>query len=378
MADPILDEINLTTLREIYPRVIRDNFFLDTPFLAYMRAEGLVPFGGGASMSNTFLYAPMIGGFYKKGQNFNITKRQTLAGTNFVPKYVYVSVPEYKEDIQVINKGPLAVFSLINTDLKNAMQTITAKVAISLMQHGQASSGGGATSVDRSEFINGMTEALNDGITEGWDGTFFTTYGTATRNGVVGAALNSEPFFCGKSDGTTGPITYPVLEETYASASIGNQMPNIGVGNKHVISLVKEILAPMQRFTQEKDPVMGIRTFRFENASILKDDYFPSKRYGKNDADLGNYLSADFTSTNVDKGANSGLPKNTLIKAGEVFLWLNASTWMLRVSDDEEYGFGFSGFVPAQDNTRVVGQIKAAINVECTAPRLNKQLFGIA
>lgn len=376
MADPILDEINLTTLKEIYPRVIRDNFFLDTPFLAYMRAQALVPFGGGAEMHNTFLYAPMIGGFYKKGQNFNITKRQTLAGTKFVPKYVYTSVPEYKEDIQVINKGPLAVFSLIDTDLKNAMQTITAKVAISLMNHGQAAGTGVAT--DRSEFVNGIIEALNDGLTEGWTGDYFPTYGTATRNGVVGAALNSEPQWVGKSDGTTGPITFPVMEESYQSCSIGKQEPNIGVGNKHVISLMKEILAPMQRFAQEKDPIWGVHSFRFNNAMLLKDDYFPSKKYGVNDADLGNYLVADFTSANTTKGVNSGLPVNTLIKAGEVFCWFNTGTWLFRISDDEEYGFGFSGFVPAQDNTRVVGQIKAAINLECTAPRLNKQLFGIA
>lgn len=376
MADPILDEINLTTLREIYPRVIRDNFFLDTPFLAYMRAQALVPFGGGASMDNTFLYAPMIGGFYTKGQNFNITKRQTLAGTSFQPKYVYVSVPEYKEDIQVVNKGPLAVFSLIDTDLKNAMQTITAKVAIAMNQNGQASGSGVLT--NRPEFINGTVEAMNDGVTEGWTGDIFTTYGTATRNGVVGSALNSEPLWVGKSDGTTGPISYPILEESYQSCSIGKQEPNIGVGNKHVISLVKEIMAPMQRFTQEKDPVFGVTAFRFNNAMILKDDYFPSKKYGKNDADLGNYLPADFTSTNATKGTNSNLPVNTLIKAGEVFYWLNTSTWMVRITDDAEYGFGFSGFVPAQDNSRVVGQIKAALNLECTAPRLNKQLFGIA
>lgn len=376
MSDPILDEINLTTLREIYPRTIRDNFFLDCPFLAYMRAQALVPFGGGASMDNTFLYAPMTTGFYKVGQNFNNTLRQTLAGVSFQPKYVYASVPMYKEHIQVINKGPLAVFSLIDTNLKNAMQSITAKVAISLMNHGQAAGTGVAT--DRSESINGIIEALNDGITEGWQGDYFPTYGTATRNGVVGSALNSEPLFAGKSDGTTGPVTFPLLEESYQSCSIGKQEPNIGVGNKHVISLIKEILAPMQRFAQEKDPVFGVHSYRFNNAMILKDDYFPSKRYGRNDPDLGNYLVADYTSANTTKGTNSNLPVNTLIKAGEVFLWLNTATWMFRVSDDEEYGFGFSGFVPSQDNTRVVGQIKAAINLECTAPRLNKQIFGIA
>jgi hypothetical protein len=58
-------------------------------------------------------------------------------------------------------------------------------------------------------------------------------------------------------------------------------------------------------------------------------------------------------------------------------VFYNIRKWLFRISDDKEYGFGFSGFVPAQDNTKVVGQVKAMVNLECTAPRLNKQLFGI-
>ena len=124
MPDPILDEINLTTLSEIYPHTIEDNFFLDTPFLAYLRAHALTDFTGGANTRFTFLYAPMIGGAYARGDNFNINKRQTLAGAQFDPKLYEVSIPEYLEDLEVLNKGPLAVFSLIDTDLANAMHTI--------------------------------------------------------------------------------------------------------------------------------------------------------------------------------------------------------------------------------------------------------------
>jgi hypothetical protein len=87
LPDPLLDEINATTLKEIYPRVVEDEFFLDTPFLAYLRANSLVPFTGGESMNFSFLYAPLIGGSYAKGQSFNIDKVQTLSGCVFYPKY---------------------------------------------------------------------------------------------------------------------------------------------------------------------------------------------------------------------------------------------------------------------------------------------------
>lgn len=373
MADPIYDELNLTTLKEIYPSVIEDNFFLDTPFQAYLRDHCLVPFGGGAFMQTVFRYKPMIGGFYSRGDSFNITKRQTLAGCQFDPKFVEVAVPEYKEDIQVFNKGPRAVFKLIDEDLRNAMDTISAITAVAMARHGQAA-GTGITD-GRFKKLNGWVEALNDGVTNGWDGNYFPAYGTATRNAVIGSVINSVPYWCGDQAGAAGPITYNIMEETNQDASVGKESPNLGVGNKAVIAYMKERLQNQQRFAQEKDPVWGVTGFRFNNALILKDDYFPSTKYGKNDADLGNFLAATFTSGTPASGSN--MPAQTVCTVGEVFCWFNTAKWLFRVADDPEYGFGWSGFFPAQDNTRVVGHVKAACNLECTAPRLQKQLLGI-
>jgi hypothetical protein len=375
MADPIYDEINLTTLKEIFPTVIEDNYFLDTPFQAYLRARALVPFGGGAFMQNTFLYAPMIGGSYAKGANFNITKRQTLAGTQFDPKYYEVSVPEYKEDIQVLNKGELAVFSLIDTDLRNAMNTISAIIAIAMSLHGQAT-GAGITG-NRPNDINGWIEAINDGVTPGWEGSIFTAYGTAPRNGVVGSALNSVPVWLGNSAGASAPITYQGLEEMYQIASIGREEPDLICMNKAMYAYIKERIQPQQRFGQERDPYFGVSGMRMNSAMILKDDYFPSTKFGVNNPDLGNYLAGTFTSPNVPLPSLSNMPQNTLLTVGEVLVMFNTRKWLFRISDDPEFGFGFSGFVPAQDNTRVVGQLKAACNLECTAPRLQLQGFGV-
>ena len=374
MADPIYDEINLTTKKEIYPRVIKDLFFLDTPLLAYLRSKALVPFQGGSEMQSTFLYAPLIGGMYKKGgPGFNLTKPQTLAGTTFQPKYYEVNITEYLEDIEVENKGPEAVFSLIDTDLRNGMHTMTEIVALAMQRHGQSIVTGVAD--DRSGHINGWVEALNDGKTASWDGNYYTSYGTAPRNAVIGSALNSEPYFAGNSDGTPGPLTFKVLEETYQSCAIGRKEPDLGVGNKHVISLIKERLQTQQRFAQEKDPVFGIHSFRFNNAMILKDDLFPSARYGQSRS-TGNFLPASFTSP-AAVGANSNMPTSTTIAAAETFAWFNTSTWAVRISDSPRFGFGFTGFKPQIDGTRVAGQILAALNLQCFEPRLNKLILGI-
>jgi hypothetical protein len=374
MPDPILDEINLTTLKEIYPRVIEDNFFLDTPFQAYLRARAMVPFGGGAFMQNVFLYAPLIGGSYAKGASFNITKRQTLAGTLFDPKFYEVSVPEYKEDIQVLNKGPLAVFSLIDIDLRNALNTISAIIAVAMSLHGQAS--GAGIVGNRPNDINGWIEALNDGITPGWDGSIFPNYGTQPRNGVITNKMNSVPVWVGTAGGATAPITFQILEELYQIASIGREEPDLEVCNKAVYAFIKERIQPQQRFAQERDPYFGCSGMRHNSAMILKDDYFPSLKFGQNDLDIGNWLTGTFTSP-ATVGTGSNMPTATLLTVGEVLAMFNTRKWLFRISDDPEYGFGFSGFVPAQDNTKVVGQEKAAVNLECTGPRYNLQAFGI-
>jgi len=367
MADPNVAELNAVTLFEIYPRTVEDEFFLATPLLAYWRDHCLVPFTGGTFMQSPIRYAPMIGGFYAPGAAFNITKRVTITAMQFDTRYLYVSIPEYKEEIQVENKGELAVASLLEADMQNGVDTINAIVAVNSNLSGQGS---------RSLAINGWPEAINNGTDPSWDGNIFTTYGQLTRGGAIGTALNSTPQWCGTQAGATGTITYSLLEEGYQDASIGQKEPNLGVGNKAVIAYIKEKMVVQQRFQQEKDPVWGVTGFRLNNAMILKDDYFPSLRYGKNDPILGNYLTGTFTSPSSPTAA-SGLPASQTCTVGEVFCFFNTFDWLFRVTDNEEFGFGFSGFVPAQDNTRVVGQIKAMVNMQCLSPRTQKQFYGI-
>jgi hypothetical protein len=374
VADPIKNEIGLTTLFEIYPKVVMDNFFLNSPFLAYIRDHCTVPFNGGDYIQNTFLYASMIGGFYSIGDNFNITKPQTLAGAVFDLRHAEFNVTEYKENIQVNNKGPLAVFSLIETDLKNAVLSMSALIAIAMARHGQVAGGGVVD--NRSTAINGWSEAINDGLTNSWDGNVFTTYGTATRNGVIGSAMNSIPTWVGDNLGNPGMVTYNVLEEAYQDACIGNDEPDLMTANKAAYAFMKERIQTQQRFAQEKDPIWGVTSFRFNNAMVQKDDYFPSLKYGKNDAILGNYLTKNFTSS-AAPASQSNLPATTTIQPNEVIGMFNTKHWLYRVSNDPEYGGGFTGFKPAQDNTRVAGQVLLDSTLEATSCRTQKQLYGI-
>lgn len=365
--DPTISELNAVTIQEVYPRVITDQFFLATPLLAYFRDHCLVPFTGGLFMQSPIRYAPMIGGFYAPGSNFNLTKRQTLTAMQFNARYAYVSIPEYLEEISVINKGEAAVASLLDADMQNGVDTLNAIIAVALAQSGQGA---------RILALNGWAEALNNGVDPSWDGTIYTTYGGLTRGGAIGSSINSVPQWCGDAAGNPGIPSYPLLETGYQDACRGNKEPNLGVGNKGVYAQIKSQMVVQQRFQQERDPVWGVTGFRFNNAMVLKDDYFPSSRYGQSDPVLGSNTTGTIA-IGAAPSTQSGLPASTTVTVGGVFCFFNTFDFLFRISDSEQYGGGFSGFVPSQLNTRVVGQLKMMCNMQNLSPWSSKQFYGL-
>lgn len=381
MADPILDEINLTTLPEINDSCIEDNFFLGSVLQAHLRAKCLVPFKGGAFTRNTFLYNPLNGGAYPKGiGGFNLTKPNTLGGTVFDPRYYVVMIIEYLEDIDVLNTGDLSVFSLLETDMANAYETISAIMALDIQQNGQLA--------PRNININGWVEAMNDGIVPSWDGNVYTTYGTAARNGVVRKALNGNVFWMGQADGTAGAISHPLLNAAYSLCRRGRFEPNLGVGNKPIVNFIENRMQPQQRLGQDapsvRDPYFGAIGFRFKRAIIMQDDYFPSALgYPYSDptnGGLGNNQTGTIvytppvTAPNNFPNQASGV---TTLEVGEVFNFFNTDDIMFRVSDSREFGFNPTDFIRAPDNTRIASQLKAAVNLEFTAPWKHVQCYGV-
>jgi hypothetical protein len=379
MADPILDELNLTTLPEINDAAIEDNFFLGSVLQAHLRSKCLVPFRGGAFTRNTFLYAPLPnGGAYKKGiGSFTLTKQQSLSGTLFDPRFYCIPIIEYLEDIDVLNVGDLAIFSLLETDVANAFQTISAIMALDLQQNGQATA--------RTANMNGWVEAFNDGLVPSWDGNIYTTYGTQARNGAVGKALNGNVYWAGNSAGAVGPITYPVLNAAYNLCRRGKEEPELIVGNKPVISYIENKMQAQQRFGQDtasiRDPYYGATGFRFKNAIVMMDDYMPSAQgYPYSDATnkgLGNNLTSTITYVAPTSAPNNFPAGNCTLTVGEVLLIMNTSRLKFRISDSREFGFNPTDFIRTPDTTRVVSQLKAAVNFECTAPWTSCQMYGI-
>lgn len=378
MADPVLDEINLTTLPEINDAAIEDLFFLGSVFQAHLRAKCLVPFKGGAFTRNTFLYNPLNGSAYGKGiGGFNLTKPQTLGGTVFDPRYYCVMIIEYLEDIDVLNVGDLSVFSLLETDMANAYQTISAIMALDIQQNGVNSTRAGIN-------INGWVEAINDGLVPSWDGNIYTSYGTAARNAVIRKALNGNVYWAGDSNGGAGAIQYAQLNAAYNLCRRGRDEPDLFCANKPFVSFIENRMQPQQRLGQDapsvRDPYFGATGFKFKNAIVMQDDYFPSALgypySSATNGGLGNNLTSTFTSPSSATNPNN-FPNNKTCTVGEVGVFFNTSRWKFRISNSREFGFNPTDFIRTPDSTRIASQLKAAVNLECVAPWGNCQIFGV-
>src|SRR5574337_2093702 len=194
--DPLFPEIPATTVNEIIDGYIYQNSYIATPFQRYMRASGAYdPFGGGAAMQLPFLYAGAQGGAIFPGQDVSVNRTQMLTANEFSPKLYEKHIPVEEFGLEVLNTGPEARVGLLEAYLEQMLEGLDFQIEGDMYRHGQAS--GTGVSDNRLASINGMSEAINDGVTPSWDGNFFPTYGSQTRNGAVNASLNSTPVWLG-------------------------------------------------------------------------------------------------------------------------------------------------------------------------------------
>jgi hypothetical protein len=357
-----MDQINVSTHRYIRENpALVDNVFQNDPLLAYCKLNLREGWDGGLLIQEDFFYDGLIGGPVGKGQEFDISEKQVEQGCQFVPKIEEVNVTLSKEDIQVFNTGPRAAFKLIDSRMTNAYMTMGANLAIGLYLNGQTAS--------YVKNLNGLAEICNDGTTASWDNSTYTTYGGITRGGTVGGSLN------GHVTNVNGTIGYNALEETYGDASYGNVEPNLGVTTVKGYSYIKEKFQTQQRFNDTQDIAIGFNGLKFNSATIIKSRYVPGSDIANTSSDA-NKIAVTMLKT-MSGGAVTAYP-TLAVPASETLFWLNARKPFLNfyISTDPEFGFGFTGFKPAQGNLKVAGQVLFAGNFTA-APRYQGQLYGI-
>ena len=351
-----LDQLNVSTRRYVRnrPKLV-DNVFQNDPLAAYAKANLKEDFDGGRLIAENFWYNGLIGTAYSPGATFNISQPQVEQQGQFIMKYFAVNVTLSKEEIQVLNKGPQAIFPLIDSRMNNAYVTLGSDLAIAMYLNGQ--------DAGYTNNLNGLTEALDDGTTATWNGNTYSTYGNLTRNGTIGQSLNSTPT-------QASSIQYSTLEEVYTDAAtgVGEFEPNIVLTTFKGYSYIKEQFQTQQRFNDTQDVKIGFTGMKFNNAVVMKSRYAPGTYIsGTNDPIATSYI------TQMSNGAVTAYPTVT----GETCWILNARKPFMNfyMSNDEEYGFGFTGFKVAQNNTLVAGQVLLACAVTWQ-PRNHRLIYG--
>lgn len=290
----------------------------------------------------------MMGGAYKKGAPFNVLRRQTRTGLLFAPRYYQVNVTEFLEDLEVEMAGPRAAFSVIRTDMQQAALTMSAILEIAAFHHGQSLPGD-----DRSAEINGLEEALNDGVNASWAGNLFPAYGGQTRADVAPALTPPTGLIAANN----ANVLYRVLRHSYFSCILGNEAPTVGITSNRMMGFISENFLPHQ-IVDTTQPEINWPGLKFDKATIVMSQYMPSQD-GVNDPDLGNYNAA-----------------------GETFAWLNFGPQgddayiRLYIAQSSKFAFGFTGFKGAREDNQVSGQILFAGNLTVKALRLSRILHG--
>lgn len=381
-ADPLFDQISATTLADLRKDVVQDNFFVDGAWQRITRfyhAED--PFFGGTWMQEPFQYDRVNGGAYPPGSDVEVSQKQILAAMAFTPRAYKEDVPINMWQTEVVNAGPAAAVSTYDAYMSNAVMALSTDLNIDAYQHGQASAS--TISTNRTIFMNGIDEALNDGVNPGYLGNVYSTYGGQTRNGVVGNVLNSVPIWIGDSTGATGPFSYTNLFGAYLNCV---QDPDTGLCNKAAFQYIAARNEPKQRFAQEeKDVRIGLVGFRILNAVIHVDKLAPSTKFGQllpsGLSQTTSLVLSTFTSPAYGGGttgnAISGFPASKTCSPGEPFFWLRLADWRLRPASSPEYNHNFTPPIRTQNNPDLIVMFyKAGVNYYTPSPRDNSQIVG--
>jgi hypothetical protein len=382
VADPTFDQLSATTLADLREDVLYDEFFVDSAWMRKMRTSGsLDEFLGGTLMQIPFQYDRVVGGAIAPGSDVTIMQKQIIGAMGFQPKEYYCQIPLNLFRTNVLQHGgPAVKIKEIDAYFSNAVQAMNTDIGVDFYHHGQSVSGS-----NRILNINGLSEALNDGVNPSYDGLVFTTYGGNLRNGVVNNTLNSVPIWVGDQAGNTGQISYKAMCESYLNAV---QRPDIGVCNKALYAYLLERQEPKQRADVEvQDVRIGMSGLKLLDATIFEDKLCPSTKYGTllppnlsatSIAPLGATTTTFTTPTlSATQRSISNYPSATACKPGEPFFWLRMKGWKLRPSADPEYNFNFTPPIRSNTNPDLVTVfLKAALNVICTSPRDNVQIVG--
>ncbi len=375
--DPLYNELDSNTRESIRKNVVQECFYTDTPLQDILRRFGVVEdFLGGSAMVEGFNYARLQGAAVTPGQTVTVTRNQIASAAKYYEK-AYATFTQIEDfELDVLNRaGDTQIIdqrALLEANLVSQMNTM---LEMDSYRHGQPSAANGGiagVSDDRSKSSNGFFEGFSNGVDPSPDGNVFTVTGGTTRNGAIGQAYNSTPFFCGQTNGNAGPITYPVLTNAVAQLLTLNGKAKCGITSPFGWAALVNMLRAIARVDQQsikEGTDFGWPSVDFFGVKIFADPLAPSgKTYnylpGGNTAAFGaaapntnfvdgsgnttkltSFTSPTFTSNGVPVAAGalsptgSNYPSATTIAAAEILILFDPEAVKMRPTAEKSWFF---------------------------------------
>ena len=321
-----LTEVSSYTNKFIVPKST-DTIYKNSPVFTRLHSKNMERFEGGTQIQRPLIYAELNGGAVTRGSTFDISFVATDTAMTANMKLYYVNVTLFGFD-DILNRGPLAVFSQVESKMLNASAKMAKMLATDMyLDGGNTRASGSATS----------TTLQLDGL-EAWydDGNIITAVGGITRSdlqtaGTVGG-LNAS------TDTSFNAFSLNTIMTHYGNAWFGADHVDLICTTQAGWNRFWNAIQPLQRFMEKDSDVakIGFQSFRFNNAEVVVDKYMPANTmYGLNTSYIEWY-----TSTNP------------------------------------RFQFGFTGFKETANTIDVAGQFLYSGNIIVPNPRTGFKLSG--
>jgi len=323
-----LVEINAYTNRHIVPKST-DVIYKNSPVFTRLHTRNAERFEGGLYIVRPIIFAELNGGTFTKGTNFDTSFVNTDTAFQVNVKGYWVNISLFGFD-DILNRGPEAAFSQVETKMLNAGMKMAKLLATDMYLDGGNTRAAGS---------NSSTTLALDGF-EAWydDGTNVSAVGGITRtdlapNGTISGAN-------AYTNTSVNIFQLATIQTAYGAAWFGSDHPDLIAATQAGWNNFWNAIQPLQRYLDTESDLgkIGFQTFRFNGAEVAIDKYMPlNYMYGMNTS----YIE-----------------------------WYNSS--------NPRFQFGFTGFKEAQNTIDVSGQFLWAGDIVVPNPRTGFKLNGTA
>lgn len=315
-----LTDVTALTQKYLVPRTT-DVIFKRSPVLVRLRTKRAFRYQGGTQIQRPIIVAGLIGDAFGRGDTFNINYVTTDSALVVDMKTYYVNITLYGRD-SMLNREPLAVFSLLDTKFQNASLKMAELLGTNMWLNDAGA---------RANHLTGFSQWYDDG-------NVYTSIGGITRSDVytVGQVGGLNAYTA-----TLTSFTLRDLNRAYTAARWGSDHVDLIAVTPPAWAYIWEATQPSQRYVNEKSDLaqIGFESFRFNAADVVIDQYLPT-------------------------GSNG------------VIFGMNTNYIEFYISNHPLFQFGFTGFKPSPNTIDVAGQFCVGCNIVVSNPRTGFKLLS--